>query len=98
MPARREEVIHAKEEGIEFMFLISPEKIVENEHGHTGGVLFRKMRSEINPEGGKNRIFDTDETFLIDCVAVILQPEQVPTPLLPKASLPSLPIKQGHCS
>ncbi|HPM46265.1 MAG TPA: NADPH-dependent glutamate synthase [bacterium] len=89
MPARREEVIHAKEEGIEFMFLISPEKIVENEHGHTGGVLFRKMRSEINPEGGKNRIFDTDETFLIDCDAVIFATGTSPNPIVAK-SLPSL--------
>ena len=89
MPARREEVIHAKEEGIEFRFLLSPEKIVENEHGHTGGVLFRKMRSEINPEGGKNRIFDTDETFLIDCDAVIFATGTSPNPIVAK-SLPSL--------
>ena len=38
MPARREEVAHAKEEGIKFLFLHAPLKITADEHGRVNGV------------------------------------------------------------
>ncbi|NLK04879.1 MAG: NADPH-dependent glutamate synthase, partial [Spirochaetales bacterium] len=38
MPARKEEVEHAKEEGVEFLFLHAPLKITANEKGRVNGV------------------------------------------------------------
>ncbi len=38
MPARKEEVAHAKEEGIRFLFLHAPLKVVADETGHVNGV------------------------------------------------------------
>ncbi|NMA22531.1 MAG: NADPH-dependent glutamate synthase, partial [Spirochaetales bacterium] len=38
MPARKEEIAHAKEEGIDFLFLHAPLKIVANEKGKVNGV------------------------------------------------------------
>ncbi|MGE4583473.1 MAG: NADPH-dependent glutamate synthase [Sphaerochaeta sp.] len=38
MPARKEEVAHAKEEGIEFLFLHAPLKITADEKGRVNGV------------------------------------------------------------
>lgn len=96
MPARREEVIHAKEEGIEFMFLSSPEKIFENDQGETGGILFRKMKAEKNPDGGKSNIFNTDVTFSIDCDAVIFATGTSPNPIVAK-SFPALNTDRKGC-
>ena len=37
LPARKEEVHHAQEEGIEFLVLNNPVKIVGDENGHVNG-------------------------------------------------------------
>lgn len=71
MPARIEEIHHAEEEGIEFRFLLSPEKIIEGEDGRISKILFREMRIEKDPGGGRNKIFDTERTTTLDCDVVI---------------------------
>ncbi|MGI6395487.1 MAG: NADPH-dependent glutamate synthase [bacterium] len=89
MPARREEIVHAKEEGIEFIFLASPEKITESEQGGVQGILFRKMRAEKNPTGEKSKIYNTDETFFLNCDSVIFATGTSPNPII-TASFPVL--------
>ena len=44
MPARKEEVHHAKEEGIEFMLLTNPVKVLDDGTGRVGGLECVKMR------------------------------------------------------
>lgn len=82
MPARIEEIRHAKEEGIEFIFLISPIEIIENEEGRIKETLFRKMRIEKDPAGGRNKIFDTDETLTIQNDVIIFATGTSPNPTL----------------
>ena len=53
MPARREEIAHAKEEGIEFVFLHAPMRIVPDEKGRVEAV--EVIRCELGPEGEDGR-------------------------------------------
>lgn len=57
MPARREEVEHAREEGIEFIFLASPLEFVGNSSGWLSGVRLQRMRLGEPDEGGRRRPF-----------------------------------------
>ena len=43
MPARAEEVKHAQEEGVEFMFLVSPTELLGDDNGWVKGVRLQKM-------------------------------------------------------
>ena len=43
LPARREEVAHAKEEGIEFRFLTNPAAVLGNEQGWVSGIRCQQM-------------------------------------------------------
>ena len=82
MPVRREELVHAREEGIKTMFLISPVEIVEGDNGRAKSTIFKKMRAENDPEGGRSRIFETDETVEIDSEVVIFATGTSPNPTL----------------
>lgn len=44
MPARKEEVHHAKEEGIEFVYLTNPTEIIGDENGRVCGIKCIKMQ------------------------------------------------------
>lgn len=53
MPARKEEVAHAKEEGIEFMFLHAPLEITANDKGRVSGV--KLIRCELGAPDDSGR-------------------------------------------
>lgn len=54
MPAYPEEIGEAKKEGIEFYFLLAPEKIVV-EKGRAAGVVFRKMKMDEFTKWGRRK-------------------------------------------
>ncbi len=54
MPARLEEIHHAEEEGIEFMFLVSPLEILGTEDGWVDKVKLQKMKLD-EPDGSGRR-------------------------------------------
>ena len=69
MPARKEEIHHAKEEGIEFLLLSNPQKFIGDENGWLTGVELMKMelgepdssgRRKPIPIEGSNYILDID--------------------------------------
>ena len=82
MPVRREELLHAREEGIETMFLVSPIEITEGYSGRVSSIIFRKMRAEDDPEGGRSKIFETEETLEMECEVVIFATGTSPNPTL----------------
>lgn len=43
MPARHEEVLHAKEEGVEFTFLAAPLEFIDNGQGWLKSVRLQRM-------------------------------------------------------
>ena len=53
LPARREEVLHAYEEGIEFNYLVNPLEVDVDGEGHVLGLRVAKM--ELIDEGGKRK-------------------------------------------
>lgn len=55
MPARREEVLHAQEEGIEFIFLATPLEFIGNGDGWLSGVQLQRMRLGETDESGRRR-------------------------------------------
>lgn len=55
MPARREEVIHAEEEGIEFVFLAAPLEFTGDEQGWLKQVRLQRMELGDPDAGGRRR-------------------------------------------
>ncbi len=83
MPARLEEVEHAKEEGIEFLMLTNPTEIVSDENGAVGGMKCVKMElGEPDASGRRSPIEIENSEFLLDCDCVIIAVGTSPNPLI----------------
>ncbi|MFA5468479.1 MAG: NADPH-dependent glutamate synthase [Sphaerochaetaceae bacterium] len=73
MPARREEVEHAKEEGIEFLFLHSPLRILGNERGRVNNVeLIRCELGAQDASGRRSPVDIPNSETLFACDTVII--------------------------
>lgn len=83
LPARLEEVEHAKEEGIVFKFLSSPISIKESSDGWVGSVECQAMKlSEPDASGRARPVAIEGETFDIEADAVIMALGTSPNPLI----------------
>ncbi len=83
MPARREEVHHAKEEGIEFMFLTNPLEILGDENGCVNGIKCIKMElGETGADGRRSVKAIPDSEHVIDIDACIMAIGTSPNPLI----------------
>ncbi len=88
MPARREEIENAKEEGIEFQILTSPKKILVDDKGHVRALEALKMELGAPDASGRPRpIVIKGSEFVIEADTVIVAIGQSPNPLLPKNTL-----------
>jgi len=86
MPARIEEVKHAKEEGIEFMSLHNPVEYIANEKGRVKQMRLQKMTlGEPDASGRRSpvEIFGAIETIDVDTVVVSVGVS--PNPLIPSS-------------
>jgi glutamate synthase (NADPH/NADH) small chain len=82
MPARREEVHHAREEGIEFKMLCSPSEIVGHDGWVTGLTATRMELGEPDESGRRAPVCVLDSDFVIDCDTVIVAVGTRANPLL----------------
>ena len=83
MPARKEEVHHAKEEGIEFRMLTNPTSIIGDEKGWVVGISCVEMElGEPDESGRRSPIEKAGSDFEIPCDVVIMALGTSPTPLL----------------
>lgn len=83
LPARKEEIEHAKEEGINFMFLTSPVEILGDESGNVTGMVCRKMTLSAPDESGRAKPVPLPESdFTIDADCVIMALGTSPNPLI----------------
>lgn len=57
MPARRAEVHHAREEGVEFLLLTNPTKFLDDGQGNVGGIECVKMKLGEPDESGRRKAF-----------------------------------------
>ena len=83
LPARLEEIEHAKEEGIQFMFLTNPLQIIGNENGFVSKIQCQKMTlSEPDDSGRAKPIPMEGSEFEADTDCVIMSIGTSPNPLI----------------
>lgn len=83
LPARREEIEHAKEEGIDFHLLTSPIEIIGDDNYQTKQIVCQKMELGEADASGRRRpvpIEGETETLDVDCVIMALGTN--PNPLI----------------
>lgn len=87
MPARREEIHHALEEGIEFHLLTNPIQILGNEKGWVRGLRCDEMElGEPDASGRRKPIPKPDSVFEVEVDGVIMALGTSPNPLLSKTT------------
>lgn len=83
LPARKEEVHHAKEEGIIFDLLQNPVEILTDENDWVTGVKIVKMElGEPDASGRRRPIEIPDSEYVMDCDTVIMSLGTSPNPLI----------------
>lgn len=83
MPARREEVEHAKEEGVEFLLLTSPVRINADEEGNTVSITCVKMElGEADEQGRRRPVEIKGSEFDIKADTVIIAVGTEPNPMI----------------
>ena len=90
MPARIEEVKHAKEEGVEFMTLHNPIEYIADEQGKVKQVVLQKMElGEPDASGRRSPVPIPGATETIDIDLAIVSVGVSPNPIVPH-SIPGL--------
>lgn len=86
MPARLDEVFHAKEEGVRFMNLHNPIRYITDEKGHVSQIVLQKMKLGEPDSSGRCRPVPIEgETVTIDADLVIVCVGVSPNPVLPES-------------
>ncbi len=85
MPARLEEVKHAKEEGIQFLTLHNPKEYQGDENGRVSAVVLDVMQLGEPDASGRRRPEATGETITLPCDQVVVAVGVSPNPLVPKS-------------
>ena len=87
LPARREEVHHAKEEGIEFAMLTNPVEIIGDEKGWVKAVRCIRMElGEPDESGRRSPVAVPGSEFEIETETVIMSLGTSPNPLIAKTT------------
>jgi glutamate synthase (NADPH/NADH) small chain len=72
MPARKEEIVHAEQEGVRFRFLTAPLRILGNEKGWVRGIESQRMELGEPDESGRRRPVPVPGSeFILECDTVI---------------------------
>jgi glutamate synthase (NADPH/NADH) small chain len=83
MPARREEVENAKEEGVIFHLLTNPKRFIGNDQGSVKAIECNRMMLGEPDESGRRRpIVKPDSEFTLDVDVVIVALGTTPNPLI----------------
>ncbi len=84
LPARREEIEHAKEEGVIFDLLCNPTEILVDEAGWVKGIRLVKMELGEPDASGRRRPVEIEGSeFDMECDTVIMALGTNPNPLIP---------------
>lgn len=83
MPARKEEIYHAKEEEIEFELLSNPTRVISDDSGRVVGLECVKMElGEPDASGRRRPITVKDSEYILDVDSVIMALGTSPNPLI----------------
>jgi glutamate synthase (NADPH/NADH) small chain len=94
MPARIEEVHHAKEEGVEFLTLTNPVEYIVDAAGRVKQMKVQKMGLGAADDSGRRRpVAVAGSEYLIDVDTVVVGVGTDPNPLIPR-SIPGLEVSK----
>ena len=97
LPARVEEVHHAKEEGIIFNLLTNPAEILTDENGWVKGIICRRMELGEPDESGRRRPVEVaGSEFEIEADTVIMALGTSPNPLI-SSTTAGLEVNRWKC-
>ncbi len=97
LPARKEEVEHAEEEGIVFKTLVNPTEVLGDENGNVKGLRCIKMELGEPDESGRRRpveVRDSEFDLEVDCM--IMSIGTSPNPLI-RSTTPGLETNKRGC-
>jgi glutamate synthase (NADPH/NADH) small chain len=96
LPARREEIHHAKEEGVRFELLAAPVRFIGDECGNVKQVeAIRMQLGEPDASGRRRPIKIEGSNFIIDAQTVLIAIGQSPNPLVPMTTPDLKTTKEG---
>jgi glutamate synthase (NADPH/NADH) small chain len=94
MPARKEEIRHAQEEGIEFLNLHAPVEYFADDKGHVNRIKLQRMElSDPDASGRRKPVPIPDSEYIIEADLVIVSVGVSPNPLIPQ-SMPKLHVSK----
>ena len=97
LPARVEEVHHAKEEGLIFNLLSNPVEILADENGNVTGMKCIRMELGEADESGRRRPVEIEGSeFVLDVETVIMSLGTSPNPLI-ASTTPGLETNKWEC-
>lgn len=97
MPARKEEIHHAKEEGIEFLLLNNPVKILDDGNGAVKAMECIKMElGEPDASGRRRPIEIKGSEFELEVDTVIMALGTSPNPLI-RTTTPGIEVNRHGC-
>jgi glutamate synthase (NADPH/NADH) small chain len=97
LPARAEEVHHAKEEGIQFDLLTNPVEIIGDENGWVTGIKCIRMElGEPDASGRRSPVEIKGSEFVMDVDTVIMALGTTPNPLI-SSTTKGLEINRKKC-
>jgi glutamate synthase (NADPH/NADH) small chain len=86
MPARIEEIHHAKEEGVEFLTLTNPIEYYADPDGRVKGMRVQKMALGAADESGRKRpVVIPNSEYVIEVDTVVVGVGTDPNPLIPRS-------------
>ena len=85
LPARLEEIRHAKEEGVKFQFLYAPNEII-GENGAVKAMKFEIMELADADESGRRKPVGTGNYSILDVDTVIVALGTGPNPIIQKSA------------
>jgi glutamate synthase (NADPH/NADH) small chain len=87
LPARKEEVHHAKQEGIDFRLLNNPVEVLGNKTGEVTGIRCIKMElGEPDKDGRRRPVPMKDSEWEMECDTVIVAIGNAPNPIIPRTT------------
>jgi len=87
LPARKEEVEHAEEEGIQFLLLENPLKLIGDENGWLKGAELIKMElGEPDASGRRRPVAIEGSEHILDIDTAVIAIGQTPNPLIKKTT------------
>ena len=97
LPARAEEVHHAKEEGVIFDLLTNPTKVLTDENDNVTGIECIRMElGEPDASGRRRPVPVAGSEFQMECDAVIMSLGTSPNPLI-SSTTPGLLVNRRKC-